>query len=97
MSYEISEQAKVDMLHMYVDGAQKHGVDRAESYYASLIRQFETLALNPRLYHERTEIKPPVRVCPYGVHNIIYNVKDNDTVFIARVRHGREDWQSDSE
>ncbi|MCF6293422.1 MAG: type II toxin-antitoxin system RelE/ParE family toxin [Robiginitomaculum sp.] len=97
MPYEISEQAKADMLHMYIDGAQKHSVDRAESYYAGLIRQFEILALNPRLYHERTEITPPVRIFPYGVHNIIYTVRDNDTVFITRVRHGREDWQSDSE
>lgn len=92
MSYEISEQAKADMLHLYVDGAQKHGVDRAESYYAGLIRQFETLALSPKLYHQREEIAPPVRVCPYGVHVIIYIIHDEDVPFIVRIRHGREDW-----
>lgn len=92
MSYEISEQAKADMLHLYVSGAQIHGVDRAESYYAGLILQFEALALNPKLYHERTEIKPPVRVCPYGVHIIFYTANEHGNLFIIRVRHEREDW-----
>ncbi len=92
MPYEISEQAKADILHMYVDGAQKHGVIRAESYYAGLIRQFETLALNPKLYNERTETNPFVRVCPYGVHVIIYSASDRSGLFIIRVRHEREDW-----
>lgn len=92
MPYEISEAAKNDILHLYVDGAERHGVDQAERYYAGLIRQFETLTLNPELYHERTEIMPPVRVCPYGVHVIIYVVNDVGKILIIRVRHGREDW-----
>jgi toxin ParE1/3/4 len=64
MPYEISEKAKNEMLHLYVDGAERHGVNQAERYYAGLITQFEILALNPRLYHERNEIKPPVHVLP---------------------------------
>lgn len=92
MSYEISVKAEEDMLHLYVDGAERHGIDQAERYYAGLIRQFETLTLNPELYHERTEIDPPVRVCPYGVHVVIYMVTKTNHVLIIRVRHGREDW-----
>lgn len=92
MSYEISVKAEEDMLHLYVDGAKRHGIDQAERYYAGLIRQFETLTLNPELYHERTEIDPPVRVCPYGVYVVIYMVTETGQVLIIRVRHGREDW-----
>lgn len=97
MPYEISERAETDMLHLYMDGVQKHGVERAETYWAGLIKQYESLSYNPRLFHERAEITPPVRVCPYGIHNIIYIVKHDDVVLIVRVRHGREDWQSENE
>lgn len=92
MSYEISVKAKEDMLHLYIDGAERHGVDQAERYYAGLIGQFETLTSHPELYHERSEIVPPVRVCPYGVHVIIYTVNKTGGLLIIRVRHGREDW-----
>lgn len=75
-----------------MDGVTKHGVARAERYWEGLFQQFEALAYNPNLYHERTEITPPVRVCPYGVHVIIYCVEKDDPPLIIRVRHAREDW-----
>lgn len=92
MPFLISEQAKADMITLYVDGAKKHGTARAERYYAGLITQFEHIARNPELYHERTELTPSVRVCPYGSHIIIYTVSEDDSVLIVRVRHGHEDW-----
>ena len=92
MPYDITERAKSDMISLYVDGAHKHGLEAAERYYAGLITQFEALALNPLLYHERTETVPPIRVCPYGVHVVIYKVQEDGRVLIIRVRHGREDW-----
>jgi len=92
MQYDISEKAEADILQLYVDGARKHGEARAESYWAGLFRQFVSLSYHPELYHERFEITPPVRVCPYGVHVIIYLVQTNDRVLIVRVRHMREDW-----
>lgn len=92
MPYNITERAKSDMINLYVDGTHKHGLEPAERYYAGLITQFEALALNPLLYHERTEITPPIRVCPYGVHVVIYKVQEDDRILIIRVRHGREDW-----
>lgn len=92
MPYYITERAKSDMIGLYVDGAHKHGTERAERYYEGLTAQFEALALQPLLYHERTEIIPPIRVCPYGVHVVIYKVQEDDSLLIIRVRHGREDW-----
>jgi toxin ParE1/3/4 len=92
MPYEISERAKQDILHLYVEGAQKHGSERADAYFSGLFRQFELLALNPELYHERTEIEPPIRVCPYGIQVILYCIRDKGSVLIIRIRHGHEDW-----
>ena len=93
MLYDISEKARADILQVYVDGVQKHGKARAEGYWKGLFQQFESLSNNPKLYHERLEITPPVRVCPYGVHLIIYTIEDNNRILVVRLRHGHEDWQ----
>ncbi len=92
MPFKITERAKSDIIGLYVDGVHKHGIERAEHYYEGLIAQFEALVLHPLLYHERIDITPPIRVCPYGVHVVIYNILDNQSILIIRVRHGREDW-----
>jgi toxin ParE1/3/4 len=43
---------------------------------------------------ERLEITPPVRIHPFRSHLIVYIVDDNNDVFIVRIRHEHEDWQS---
>lgn len=44
------------------------------------------------LFPERLEFTPPIRVKPYKAHLILYRV-EAETVFVLRVRHGREDWR----
>lgn len=92
MTYQLSQRAEADLLALYLDGVMKHGTERAESYFAGLTKQFQILTKTPRIFHERTEINPPVRICPYGVHIIIYLIRDDESVFIVRIRHEREDW-----
>ena len=91
MHFDVSEKAEADIYQLFIDGVHKHGEARAESYWAGLFQQFESLAHNPELYHERFELMPPVRACPYGVHVIIYLVQTNNRVLIIRVRYTRED------
>lgn len=95
MAYRLSRAAKEDVIAIYVDGVAAFGIDQAEAYHARLERVFETLAANPRIARERTEITPPVRVHPYGSHLIVYVVEPDDSVLVVRVRHAREDWISD--
>lgn len=92
MQYDVSEKAEADIYQLFVDGVGKYGEARAELYWAGLFQQLESLTRNPELYHERFELMPPVRVCPYGVHVVIYLVQSNSRVLIIRVRHMREDW-----
>ena len=73
-------------------GDKTYGLKKSSQYRDGLKKQFEELASNPFLYRERAEMRPPVRVCPYGVHVILYTLKDED-VLILRVRHAREDWR----
>lgn len=90
--YSLSNLAVADLESILSTGLLNHGTLRAHEYFDAIIRQFENLTVHPLLYAERIEIHPPVRVCPIGVHVIIYSVLDDKDVHIIRIRHGREDW-----
>lgn len=67
------------------------GPNQAATYLRSLKVAFDHIAAQPSAYRERTEFKPPLRVCPHKSHLILYRVEGDDVV-VLRVRHGREDW-----
>jgi len=94
MAYRLSGQATLDLDHLYVQGAERFGLDRADRYHDSLERCFAFLSDQPHAARQRREITPPVRAHPHGSHIIIYRV-DDDTrdVLILRVRHMHEDWE----
>ncbi|NRA86545.1 MAG: type II toxin-antitoxin system RelE/ParE family toxin [Rhizobiales bacterium] len=92
MSYKLSKKAKLDLVNIYVKGVELFGVNQAEKYFSEFEDAFLLLSNNPKVSRERTEIDPPIRVYPMGVHVIIYKVKKDKGVYIMRIRHGREDW-----
>jgi toxin ParE1/3/4 len=94
MGYKLSRAAEADLLDIYRTGCESFGVDQAERYFAGLEQAFAFLAEYPRAARERIEITPPVRVLPHKSHLIIYLLEDTD-VLVLRIRHGREDWESD--
>lgn len=91
-NYKLSGEADTDLDSILSHGIAHYGEDRADRYFDALIRQFESLVSNPYLYAKRTEITPAVRVCPVGVHLVIYTVDEAEDILIIRVRHGSEDW-----
>lgn len=93
MSYRLSRMAEEDLIQIFLEGADSFGVDQARRYHHKLFEIFTFLADNPRAARLRPEITPPVRVHPVGSHIVLYDVLENDEVFILRIRHGREDWQ----
>jgi toxin ParE1/3/4 len=42
--------------------------------------------------HKRVELSPPVRIHPVQSHLVIYQIEDDGSVLIIRVRHVHEDW-----
>lgn len=94
MPYRLSLAAEADLVRIYVDGVERFGVRQAEQYQSGLNRAFDFLADNPRAARERLDLEPPVRIHPVGAHVIIY-VLSTDGIFVARVRHGRENWLAD--
>ena len=91
-NYHLRDKALADLDILYEYGIVTFGLQMADGYYDGLIEQFESLATNPKMYRERWELNPPVRICPYKSHTIIYMIEKEEVVII-RVRHSREDWQ----
>lgn len=91
LKYRLTENARRDLIHAFVEGVTAFGVDQAERYQDELEHAFELIADNPQLARERFEISPPVRVHPCGSHLIIY-ILDADGVLIVGVRHHKENW-----
>ncbi len=89
--YIISKSAQADLIKIAKYGDENYGIERSNQYRDRLKEQFEILAHNPKLYRERWELSPPMRVCPYESHVILYTVQQGQTI-IVRVRHAREDW-----
>jgi toxin ParE1/3/4 len=87
--------ASKDVEHILSQGLESFGIEQARRYRGGLIDAFTFLAAYPRAARLRTEIAPPVRVHRFGSHLILYDVVDEDSIVILRVRHGREDWQAD--
>jgi len=94
VAYTLSRKAEDDLIEIYIEGASLFGVDQANHYHGKIEHMFGLLSENPRMAHERIEISPSVRIHPFCSHLIVYTVDDNDDIFIVRIRHGHEDWQS---
>lgn len=89
----LSQQADDDILRLYVEGAYRFGREAAENYYSGLLRTLAFLSEYPFAARERLEIRPPVRIHPFRTHVIVYII-DDQGVLILRVRHARENWES---
>lgn len=93
MTYRTTEQADRDIVGIYVRGDAMFGTAQVEAYQDGLFSTFDLLADNPHLARERSELSPPVRLHPYGVHMVVYTIRP-EGVLIVRVLHGRQDWEA---
>jgi len=97
VTYTLSHKAEDDLIGIYIEGVSLFGEDQADEYYSKIEAMVELLSENPRIARERLEISPPVRIHPFRSHLIVYIVDDNNDIFIVRIRHAHEDWQSNLE
>jgi len=94
VTYTLSRKAEDDLIELYIEGTSRFGEKQADVYYRKIEGMLELLSENPHMARERLEITPPVRIHPFRSHLIVYIVDDNNDVFIVRIRHEHEDWQS---
>lgn len=94
MPFLLSHEAEEDIIGISEDGIRLFGAAQARKYHDDLFAAFELIASNPRIARERHELSPPVRIHPFKAHLIIYMVRDDNSVFVIRVRHSHEDWST---
>jgi len=84
--YVFSKETENDLIEIYRYGFLNHSERQAERYQKSLKEKCQFLADNPRLYREREEFSPPVRIHHHKKHLIIYII-EADHILIIRVLH----------
>lgn len=97
MTLRLSDKAEEDLIKIFLDGIECFGLAKAELYRDKIKNSLAIINENPETARIRTEITPPVRVHPVGMHIIIYRVDDIGDVVVLRVRSAREDWIADPE
>ncbi len=96
-SYRLTQAASDDLVTIFIEGLALFGLDQADRYHAGLAHAFQFLADFPRAARLREEIDPPVRAYRYRSHMIVYDLASDDAVIVLRIRHGREDWLTESD
>jgi toxin ParE1/3/4 len=96
MPFNLSTEAEEDIVSIAEQGIRSFGPQVAKRYYDELFAIFELIASNPRMARERHEISPPVRIHPFKAHLVVYQINDDGSIFVIRIRHAHEDWVGDS-
>lgn len=95
MRVKHSPRAEADIEDIHVDLSLRLGTRKADLYLSGMQAVMEAVADDPLMARERTEVRPPVRLVPFGDHHIFYEVLGDDVV-IVRVLHHSFDWMAGS-
>jgi len=96
MQFSLSLEAEEDIISIAEHGVRLFGAAQARRYHGELFDVLDLIVANPRMAREREEISPPVRIFSFKAHLIVYRIEVNGEIFVIRVRHGHEDWASNS-
>jgi toxin ParE1/3/4 len=92
-AYELSKSADLDLKNILVQGARMFARKHAITYARDLEQALADIAEYPLANRERKELHPPHRICLFQAHLIFYLVEPN-RIFVTRILHGRQEWQS---
>ena len=88
-SYKLSNEAALDIEHIFEFGFDTFGLDQALIYQKNLEARFSELADFPLHYPAVDHIRKGYHMSVYGSHSIYYQVK-NGHILIVRIL-GRQD------
>lgn len=88
----IASAAKADLKEIYQYGLRHWGKTQSDSYLENIKEQLWTLAEQPLIGVDRSELLSGSRSLPIESHTLFYRVTP-DTIEIIRVLHGRQDPQ----
>lgn len=81
--------AEADLSAIWLNGAERWGIQQADRYVDGLFAVFDLLADFPGMARQREEFSPPVRIHPSGSHLVIYSL-EGQAVQIIRVLHAHQ-------
>ena len=90
-NYDLSEQAKADLLRIYEYGIGQVGLDQADKYFEMLHDCFSKIAKNPFLFPAVSNIKSNYHRCVCGVDSIYYKIELNSVLITTII--GRQDFE----
>ncbi|AMO19551.1 type II toxin-antitoxin system RelE/ParE family toxin [Flavobacterium columnare] len=90
-NYDLSEQAKIDLLRIYEYGIGQFGLDQADKYFDMMHDCFNKIAKNPYLFPLESNIKSNYYKCVCGIDTIYYKVVTNGVIITTIV--GRQDFE----
>jgi toxin ParE1/3/4 len=91
---DFSRAAEADISAINRDEIRRFGLQQAALYAAQMAQALQLIAEFPLASPTKAGPDMNVRVRPFGVHVILYELRA-ETAWILRVRHGHEDWQGD--
>lgn len=94
MRLRLTPVAEQDLVRIFLEGLDRHGIAQAEAYQHRLHRTLSLLAEQPKMGRLRAEFRQPIRSLVIGSHTALYLCLD-DEVRVVRIRHHREDWLTD--
>ena len=95
MRWRLSGPANRDIIQIYTQGVEHFGFAQVEKHLDELNAVFDRIAVYPQLGRLRHEVAPPARMIPFRSHLIFYDIGEEE-ILILRIRHGFEDWWSES-
>lgn len=78
--------AEEDLIDIWIYGCGKWGATQADTYADGLEKTLNNLADSPKKHLLRKKFRPPVRICHYLSHLIIYTI-DEHAITVVRVLH----------
>lgn len=87
--YDLTEQAKEDLLRIYEYGIGQFGLDQADKYFDMMHDCFDKIAKNPFLFPLVSNIKSNYYKFVCGVDAIYYTINSNGIVITTII--GRQD------
>lgn len=89
-SYQLSEEAKADLIRIHQYGIIRFGEKQADFYFATFFNYFDEIAKRPFSFEAIDHIKINYRKCVCGSDTIYFKVSPQSTVQIMAIV-GRQD------
>ncbi len=87
--YQLSNEAKNDLIRIHHYGVKKFGITQADKYFNTFFEYFDIIAERPFSFESVDFIKKDYRRCVCGVDSIYFKVNKNTVDIMAVV--GRQD------